>query len=143
MITSRATPLRSLECTCPWSRSRTVRASERARIGHAIAATVVRASRSCCFAAGRSGHGYAYRRSLSGELAQLFLHGPAEGDEAVALLGVQVVEPGHDLRLDRLGPEGLVVERRGVPAPVAPGQEGPLVVGAGLDAVALGQAAAP
>ncbi len=34
------------------------------RTGHAIAATVVRASRSCCFAAGRSGHGYAYRRSL-------------------------------------------------------------------------------
>jgi hypothetical protein len=39
--------------------------TEPARIGHVIPASVVCASPSCCFAAGRSGHGSAYLRSLS------------------------------------------------------------------------------
>src|SRR5262245_25210317 len=81
--------------------------------------------------------------SRSGELAQLLLHGPAERHEAVALVGVEVVEAGGHLVLDPLEVEGLVVEHGGVPAAVTPGQEGPLVVGATLDAVSLGQAAAP
>ena len=63
--------------------------------------------------------------------------------EAVALAGVQPLEPLDHLLVALLGVQRLVVEHRGRAAAIAPGHERPLVVGARLDAVALGQATTP
>jgi hypothetical protein len=75
-------------------------AHEHARIGHVVTATVGSVSRSCRFAAGRSGHGCAYRRSL-------YAAGPIvlAGALAVVALGV-VVAPRLASTLDPSSPGG-------------------------------------
>ena len=49
-----------------------------------------------------------------GELGEVFGHGPAEGDERVAPLGVEALEEGGDVGADGLGLQAVVVEHLGV-----------------------------
>src|SRR4051812_48532361 len=78
----------------------------------------------------------------SRQLGQVLGHGPTEGDERIALLRVDLGELGAHGAVDGGGLQALVVEdaREGA---VASGGEGAVVVVAGVDAEALGEAAAP
>src|SRR5690606_6960825 len=77
----------------------------------------------------------------SGQLQEIVGRGPAERDQRIATLLVDLRE---ELRvaLDLLGLERLVIEHLGVGA-VAANDERALVVAARVDAEALGQATAP
>src|SRR5262245_53386789 len=71
------------------------------------------------------------------ELGQILGHGPAEGDQRVAPLLVDLGEVGRHRRIELLRLEALVVEEAG--EAVALGDEGAVVVLAGFDPEPLGE----